>query len=116
LVIAVDVVRSEQLDAVVAPVPASGALGNRHHLDHRDAELAQVTQFLDGGVERAFRRERADVQLVDDLSWQAHAAPLRVAPLERAGIADHGWPTHALRLNAGTRIGPRPGAVDAVLV
>ena len=51
--VAIHVIRRKQLHAVVAPVPAARALGDRHHLDHRDAELAQVAELLGRGVERA---------------------------------------------------------------
>ena len=68
LVVAVYVIRREQLHAVVAPVPAARAFGDRHHFEHRDAELAKVLELLGRGVESALRRECADVQLVDDLA------------------------------------------------
>ncbi len=114
--IAVYVIRRKQLYAVVAPVPAAGTLGDRHHFEHRDAELAQVAQLLRGGVERALGRECADVELVDDLSAQVHALPLRVAPLERGRIDDQRRAVHALRLISRARVGPRAGAVDAILI
>lgn len=39
VVIAINMIGREQLHAVVAPIPASGTLGNRHHFEHRDAEI-----------------------------------------------------------------------------
>ena len=116
VVIAVHVIGREQLHAVVAPVPAARALRHRHDFEHRDAELAQVRELFDRGVERAGRRERADVHLVDHLAVQPRAAPLRVAPFEGAGIDDQRRAVHALRLKARAGIGPGPGAIDAILI
>jgi hypothetical protein len=114
--VAIHVIRREELHAVIAPVPAAGTLCDRHHLDHRDAELAQVAQLPDRCVERTLGRERADVQLVDDLPGQLHAAPLRIVPLERRRIDEQRRSVHALRLEPRARIGPRPSAVDAILI
>ena len=57
--------RREEVDAVVAPVSVSGELGDRHQLDRRYPELAQVVELADQRVERALRRVRPDVHLVD---------------------------------------------------
>jgi len=55
-----------QRDAVVAPSELAVERGDRHHLDRRDAERDERVEFLDRARERARRRERADVELVDD--------------------------------------------------
>src|SRR5438067_11138971 len=80
----------EQSDAVVAPSKPAGEFGDRHQLDHRDAQARELRQFRGGGGEGPDTREGADVQFVDDLSLDRDAAPAIVGPFERAGI-------HALR-------------------
>ena len=78
----------EQIDAVVAPSKPSGEFGDRHQLDHRDAQARELRQFRGGGGEGPDTREGADVQFVDDLSLDRDAAPAIVGPFERAGIHD----------------------------
>ncbi len=56
-----------QIDAVVAPSVAAGELRDGHDLDRRDPELREPGKLARGGRERALRRERPDVQLVDDV-------------------------------------------------
>ena len=62
-----------RIDAVVAPVARAGKLGDRHEFDRRDAEFLQIAEPRDHRVERALGRERADVQLVENVffKWQA---------------------------------------------
>ena len=45
---AVQVRRREQVDAVVAPAEAPVELGDRHQLDHRDADARQLAQLVRG--------------------------------------------------------------------
>ncbi len=52
--IAVAVKGREQVHPVVAPVEAAGKLGDRHELDAGDAQLGELRQLAQGGVERAF--------------------------------------------------------------
>ena len=74
---AVEPRRREQVDAVVAPAELAGELGDRHHLDDRDAESRERRQLLRGRRPRALRREGADVQLVDHLARRRHARASR---------------------------------------
>ena len=64
------------------------------------------------GVERAFGRERADVQLVDHEAAQGRASEFAVGPGERLRIDEARWPVHAVRLGARARIGTLLVAVD----
>ena len=79
----------EQIDAVVAPAEPPREIGQRHDLDHGDAEVDEVGQPLDRRPKRANLRERADVQLVDYLTGDLHAAPGAVAPFVAVGVDDH---------------------------
>jgi hypothetical protein len=95
---AVVVRRREQIDAVVTPVARAGSFGHRHQLDRGDAERREVVEPRFDTGERARRRERADVQLVDDEVVARHAAPVVVGPLERRGIDEHRRPVRAFGL------------------
>ena len=53
-------------DAVIAPVPPAGEIGDRHDLERGDAEPRQVIEPSDRGAEGAFLCEGADMELVDD--------------------------------------------------
>ena len=69
---AVRLVRGEPADAVVPPVVLAVERVHRQQFDQVDAEIDEVVEALDRGVERAGRRERADVQFVDDGARPAH--------------------------------------------
>ena len=66
--LAVEVRGRIEVDAVVAPAEAAGELGHRHHLDERDAGVAQLFELAHGARKGAFPRERSDVHLVHDLT------------------------------------------------
>ena len=51
-----------------------------------------------------FARERADVQLVNDLPLERHTAPRIVGPFEGAGIDDLGWTMRPFGLKPRRRI------------
>src|SRR5690606_9518092 len=108
--------RREDLHAVVAPVPSSGALRDGHDLEHRDAEIAKVLEPFARCVERSGRRECADVQLVDHLASELRACPIRVAPSEALAIDDHRRPMYSFGLEARAGIRPRSLVVDEILV
>ena len=72
---AVRLVRREPADAVVAPVVLAVERVDRQQLDQVDAQVDEVVEPLDGGVEGALRGERADVQLVEDAAGQLPAGP-----------------------------------------
>jgi hypothetical protein len=99
-VIAIVVIRREQLHAVIAPVPTSRTFGDRHDFQHGDAQVFQVLELSSCGVECAFRRERADVQLVDDLAFNVDAAPVRIGPLKLIRRYDLRRTMYTLRLKA----------------
>ena len=52
--------------AVITPAMAALERSYRHQLHMRDSKLGQVIELVRRGIERAFRRKRADVQLVDE--------------------------------------------------
>ena len=58
--------RRETQHAVVTPAEPSGELGDWKDLDDRDAQTGERGQLAEGGCERAFGGERADMHLVDD--------------------------------------------------
>src|SRR3990170_3037387 len=68
------------------------------------------------GIECTFGSEGADVHLVDDLAFDADAAPLRVGPLKCIRCDNLRRTMHALGLEARARVWPRTFAVDSVFV
>ena len=124
---AVEVRRRPQVDAVVAPAEAPGELGDRHQLDHRDADVGQHRQPLGRGGVRPLGREGPDVHLVDDLSRAARSPsrrrrsrrtssgrPARTGRADlRAETARPGRGRGAGRRPDGTRTGP-PGASPSI--
>ena len=99
--------RCVEADAVIAPVPASWKIGDRHQLDGGDPERAQVRQTGPGPGERALGCEGADVQLVDDELGEPQRPAQPVLPLVRPRIDDFGGSMHTLRLIARRRIRPQ---------
>jgi len=95
---AVRLVHRPQVDPVVAPAVLTGKRRHRHQLDGVHAEVAQLIEPPDGGVERALGRERADVQLVDHRAGQRAAPPAAVGPAERRMIIAAAQPVDAGRL------------------
>ena len=113
---AVHGVRGPRVEPVVAPVAVAGEGGHGHQLDGGDAQLAQRRQALRGRRERPPGGERADMELVDDQVVRVEAAPAAVGPRPRAGVDHLRRTAHALRLEAGARVGERVAAVQDVAV
>ena len=105
--------RGVQTDAVVAPSKAARKVGNRHHFDHRHAQVRQVCQPFHGRSPIAFRRERTDVHLVDDLTGRRDTGPCGVGPIERGGVHDRRWSSGTFGLEARCRIRTQPAPVEA---
>ncbi len=97
---AVGRLRGAEVDAVVAPAVVAGELGDWHDLDRRHAELGELRQVLDRGIEGPLRRERPDVQLVDDLLAERPRLEVLVGPDERARVDDPRRAAQALGLVA----------------
>ena len=95
---AIGVVRRVQVDAVIAPAPASRKLGDGHELDMGDAELDQMIEALNRGLERPRRGEGADVQLVEHGGGQRPCLPAGVGPGKRRVIEHPRGAMHAMRL------------------
>ena len=68
-----------------------------------DAEVVEILQALDGGVEGAALRKGADVELVDDGSGEGRALPEMVVPVECFVVVDGGRAVDALRLVESAR-------------
>ena len=100
----------EPRDAVVAPVVGAVEGVDRHHLDEVDAEVDEVVEPLDRGVEGAAGGEGADVQLVDHRPGELAPGPAGVLPLVGRHVAAR-QPVHAVGLAARARVGPRVGLV-----
>jgi hypothetical protein len=71
----VRLVRGIPAGAVVAPVVLAVERVHRQQFHQVDAEVDEVVQSLDGGVEGALGRERTDMHLVEDGTGQLPAGP-----------------------------------------
>ena len=100
---AVGRVRRVGVEAVVSPAAVAGKGRHRHQLDRGDAELAQPSQPRDDAVEGRLRRERPDVELVEDEFVQRE--PRAGRDFERAGVEDAGRPADPFGLPPGARVG-----------
>ena len=103
--------RREHVDAVVTPAEPAGEVGDRHHFDDGNAGMRQLRQLALRGRPRPFACEGADVQLVDHLARQRHAAPAHVGPFEGARIDDLRRAIRARGLKPRSGIGVRMLAV-----
>ena len=108
--------RRPPIDAVIAPVPAAGEVGNRHQLDRGDPEPAQLGQLIDQRGKGSLRGVGADVELVDDQVVDRQTGPGFVAPLKRQRIDDLGRTVDPLRLEPRGRIRVRLATIEPVLV
>ena len=107
----VGVVRSIEVDAIVAPAVTTGELRHRHQLDVRHAQGHQMVEARDGAVERASERERADVELVDEPGPERGRPPLPVRPQELGMVHESGRAVNSRRLPGRSWIW-HPTAVD----
>ena len=94
----------ERQYAVIAPVPATGALGHRHQFNRVDAKVDQVIQMRDHAVEVAGFRKAADVQLVEHRAVPIGCTPVRILPVVLLWIDDLAEAQRLVRLIAGCRI------------
>jgi hypothetical protein len=96
---AIGAVRGVKQDAVVAPVPASKEIGDRHQLDRGEACVGNTVELVDDAAKRAVFGECADMQLQEDALVPGPAFP--VARLPVVGLVDHlARPVHVLGLEA----------------
>ncbi len=71
-----------QRDAVVAPVPATGKVGDRHQLDRGDPEIDEALEARDQRLEGALLGRGADVDLVEDEVLERDPRGAGVGPRE----------------------------------
>ena len=102
---AVRLVHGEQTHAVVAPPVDAVERRDRHELDDVDPERHEVVEPVDRGPQRALRRERAHMELVEDASPHVGPAPTVVRPVERGRVEDATGAVHARRLPRAARVG-----------
>src|SRR5262249_49585497 len=76
---AVGAVRCIKQNAVVAPVPPPGKVGDGHELDSSDAACCDMVEFADCRAEAALRREGSDMQFQD-----RRLSPWPTAPVSRS--------------------------------
>src|SRR5258708_21162041 len=73
---------SKKTDSIVTPAVAAWEIGDRHHLNGRDAEVRQRRQLLRCGTPCPFAGECAYVQFVDHALLASPALPISIVPLK----------------------------------
>ena len=96
---AVGILRGKRVDAVVAPITRAGKLRHRHQLDCGDPNVGKPVQMGNDSFECSFGRERANMQLVDEVLFDRQPEPMVVTPLE-VRTHDFRRAMHTLRLIA----------------
>ena len=94
---AISTVRSKRQNAVVAPVPASGEVGNWHQLNGGKSCFAHVIKLLDRRAERALFGERSDMQLQERTLVPGSSIPAGAVPRKRM-VDDLALPVYIIRL------------------
>jgi hypothetical protein len=94
-----------EIDAVVAPSAVARVGRDWHDLNVGDAEFEEVVEAGDGAVERAFRGECPDVQLVEDGACEWRGLPASIVPGEGGVIVDSRQAVDSARLPKAARIG-----------
>src|SRR6185312_5025867 len=101
---AVTRIRSIEQNAVIAPVPRAGKIGDRQQFQRGDPEGGEMIEMtLDAGEVAGFA-ESPDMKLVDDDLLPRAPAPGHLGPVIGAGIDHHARPVHVVRLTAGGRV------------
>ena len=98
------VLRRIRINAVVTPVSRAGKLSDRHQLNGRDAELAELGKPGNDGVKSPCRRKGADVKLIKHQLWARYAMPFLIRPDKVFGSQDRRGGMHPGRLPARRRV------------
>src|SRR5262245_48019140 len=94
----------ERIDAVIAPVPRTRELSDRHQLDCSHAQITKPFELPDRPIKGSFCAERSHMQLVDDPFRELRTLPAMISPVEC--WLDHGRPAvHPFRLESRRRVG-----------
>ena len=101
---------------VIAPVAPARKVGHGHEFDRRDAEFGQGRQAGLGRGKRAFGREGADMQFIDDGLFPAAPAPGAVLPGIGLRVNHLTGAMHVVGIEARGRIGHARAAGQGVAV
>ena len=103
-------------DAIITPVARAGKSRDGHDFNYGDAKFLQVRQLGNGGIERSFRRKRANMEFVDYVVAQWKAAPGGVSPRKAFWIDDLSWAVNTFRQQPRYGIRNRFVLVDDVKI
>src|SRR4029434_443954 len=96
-----------KIHAIIAPPPAPGELIDGHELNVRDAEVHQVIEPRDGGLEGPGRGEGPDMEFVQDGGGERPRLPTLVLPREGLVLDHPRGAVHPRRLPRRTGVGQR---------
>ena len=83
----------EKVGGIISPAQPAGELVDRHQLNARHAQLAQMVESLDGGIECGRRRaagKRAHMQLIEHQILARHIGRADRAPVKGRRIIQNG--------------------------
>ncbi len=114
--LAVETGGSEQVDTVVAPAEPPRELGDRHHLQQRDAEIGEAGKPARRRRPGPLAGEGTDVHLVEHLPLPQRPAPAGVAPAVGRRVHHPRGTVRAIRLETRGGVGEGVAAVEAKAV
>ncbi len=100
----VAVLHRERENPVVAPVPPTGKLRNRHQFNRRYSKIFDPIEMRNESSKRAFLRERSDVQFVENGFAERDAFPRLICPLKCGRVNDLRSRVHATGLESRCRV------------
>ena len=103
-----------EADAIVAPVAWAGYGVEGHEFDGGDAEVVEIFEAMDGGVESGLGGKGADVEFVEHKLDRGNSVPVVVLP-GKCGIDDFGGAVDALGKQPRDRIGKCKRAGDVLV-
>ncbi len=113
---AVGAVGSKRKDAVVTPIALAGEVSNRHQLHRSNSKIGEIVEPLTDSGKSSGRRERSDMQLIDDSFFPPAATPGGILPVEGFGVYDFAGSMHVARLKPGGRVGKLLCIIGAEIV
>ena len=92
-------IRSIRLHPIIAPVPSTRKIADRHDFDSRHTEIRQMVKSIDCGFERALRGKSADMEFIKNYFAPRSSPPIHT-PWVVVRVYDFTWPMYVLWLES----------------